>query len=270
MREKLPVSVFIITYNEADRIALTINSVRDWVDEVIAIDSGSTDDTVKIAASLDTRVLFNTWQGYGLQKRFGEEQCRNRWLLNLDADEEVTPELAQEIRALFANGEPTLAGYVLRIRDLLPGETKLVPFAHTNYALRLYNRDKARFSDSPVHDTVQVIQGETVILNAPAMHRSFRDLAHALEKMNYYTSMQAENLRKKGMKLPTLRLISEFPVAFFKDYILRGYIFRGRKGFVYAAVYAFTRFVRIAKYMESPSSRRRPETMPFPGDSADG
>lgn len=250
MSSTLPVSVFIIAHNEADRIALTIDSVRGFADEVIVIDSGSTDDTVARAEKLGARVLFNAWNGYGLQKRFGEEQCRNRWLLNLDADEEITPALATEIRALFASGEPPLAGYILRIRDLLPGETQLAPLAHTNYAVRLYNRDKARFSDSPVHDTVQIMQGDTRMLDAPVLHRSFRNIAHALEKMNYYTTMQADNLRRKGMKFPMLRLLTEFPVAFFKGYILRGYIMRGRRGLIYAVIYAFTRFVRIAKYLE--------------------
>ena len=250
MVTKLPISVFIITLNEADRIATTINSVRGWVDEVIVIDSGSTDDTVKMADSLGARVLFHKWNGYGLQKQFGEGQCKNRWLLNLDADEEVTPELAQEIQNLFVGGEPALTGYVLRIRDLLPGEKKLAPLAHTNYALRLYDFTKARFSDSPVHDTVIVREGKTQMLQHPVLHRSFRSWAHALDKMISYSSMQAENLLKKGLAFPMLRLITEFPVAFFKDYILRGYIMRGRLGFTNSVLYGFTRFVRIAKYLE--------------------
>jgi len=151
---------------------------------------------------------------------------------------------------LFKAGAPDLTGYILRIRDLLPGETSLAPLAHTNYALRLYNRDKARFSDSPVHDTVQVMQGDTMTLTHPAFHRSFRNLAHAIAKMNYYTDMQADNLCEKGLPWPMLRLFTEFPLAFFKDYILRGYILRGRRGFIYAVTYAFTRFVRVAKYLE--------------------
>jgi glycosyltransferase involved in cell wall biosynthesis len=250
MNDKLPISAFIITKNEADRIGRSIAGVSGWVDEIIVIDSGSTDDTVKAAQALGARVIHHDWPGYGLQKRFGEDQCRNRWLLNIDADEEITPQLAEEIRGLFANGEPQPAGFVLRIRDLLPGETKLAFFAHTNYALRLYNREKARFSDHSVHDTVQLITGETRMLRAPALHRSFRSLGHALDKMNYYTTMQAESLLKRGMAFPMVRLVTEFPLSFFKDYILRGYILRGRRGFINAVIYGFTRFVRVAKYLE--------------------
>ena len=246
----LPISVFIIAKNEADRIGVTINSVKGWVDEVIVIDSGSSDDTMAVASALGARALYHAWNGYGLQKRFGEEQCRNRWILNLDADEEVTPALAEEIKVRFASGAPAFSGFVLRVRDLLPGEQALAPFAHTNYVLRLYDFTKARFSDSPVHDTVILREGVTAMLSAPVLHRSFRSLAHALEKMNYYTSMQAENLRRKGLKYPLLRLLTEFPLAFLKTYVLRGYILRGRRGFINAVIYGFTRFVRVAKYCE--------------------
>ena len=250
MIDKLPISAFVIAKNEADRIGLAIAGLRSFVEEIIVIDSGSDDNTVKVAESSGARVIHHNWAGYGAQKRFGENQCRNRWLLNIDADEEITPQLAEEIRGLFAGGAPQLAGFILRIRDLLPGETKLAPFAHTNYALRLYNRDKASFSDHAVHDTVQVGEGKTRMLTSPVLHRSFRSLAHAIDKMNDYTTMQAEYLSKRGVAFAGLRLITEFPLAFFKDYILRGYILRGRRGFVNSILYGFTRFIRIAKYLE--------------------
>jgi glycosyltransferase involved in cell wall biosynthesis len=250
MTGNLPISAFIIAHNEADRIGRAIASVRGLADEVIVINSGSSDATVNVSESAGARVVYNDWPGYGLQKRFGEEQCRHRWLLNLDADEELTPELAAEIRNRFAAGEPEVAGFVLRIRDLLPGETKLAPFAHTNYALRLYNRTKARFSESPVHDSVIVREGETLMLDHPMLHRSFRSIAHALEKINSYSSVQAANLRDKEIPFPVIRLCIEFPIAFFKTYFLRGYILRGWRGFIYSAIYSFGRFIRIAKYLE--------------------
>lgn len=254
MVQPLPISVFIIALNEADRIGRAINSVREWVDEVIVIDSGSSDDTRTLAEQLGAKTFYNAWAGYGLQKRFGEDQCRNRWLLNIDADEEVTPELAHEIQALFVGGEPTMTGFFLPARDMLPGEKTLSPFAHTNNVLRLYNREKARFSDSPVHDSVIVREGETKMLSQPLLHRSFRSLAHAIEKMNRYSDAQAQNLLRRGLSYPHLRLLTEFPVAFFKVYFLRGYVWRGWRGFINAVLYGFTRFIRIAKYLELKNS----------------
>lgn len=250
MANQLPISAFIIARNEADRIGRAINSVKELAAEVIVVDSGSTDDTLAVAQGLGAKTFFNAWPGYGLQKRFAEDQCAHRWLLNIDADEEVTLALADEIRNLFARGVPEMGGYVIRICDLLPGEEKLAPGVHTNYVLRLYDREKGRFSESPVHDSVILREGMTQLLKYPVLHRSFRSLAHAIDKMNAYTDVQAANLLRKGLRFPMLRLITEFPMAFFKDYILRGYIFRGRRGFVNSVLYGFTRFVRIAKYLE--------------------
>jgi glycosyltransferase involved in cell wall biosynthesis len=254
--DKLPISCFIIAKNEADRIALSINSVKDWVDELIVVDSGSQDDTVRLSESLGAKVYFNAWKGYGLQKRFGEDQCRNDWILNIDADEAITPQLAQEIAADFAHGLPTISGFYLRVRDMLPGEKRLSPFAHTNRCLRLYDKRKARFSDSPVHDSVIVQEGETKILEKPVLHRSFRSLGHMLEKINSYSTMQAENLlQKKTLNHPYIRLMIEMPFGFLKSYFIRGYIFRGWRGFIYSIVYGYGRFIRIAKYLELQKKR---------------
>lgn len=253
--KKLPISVFIIAQNEADRIGLPIISVRDWVDEVIVVDSGSSDDTMKVSESFGARVLFHSWNGYGLQKRFGEDNCKNRWLLNIDADEEITPQLAQEIQQLFQEGEPPCAAYVLHVRDLLPGEKRLAPFAHTNRCIRLYNRERGRFSDSPVHDSVIVKHGNVGEFKNPVLHRSFRSLSHGIQKMNSYTSAQAENLLIKGMRLAQIRLCIEFPTAFLKAYFLRLYFLRGLRGLTYSLFYAFSRTVRIAKYLEKRKNR---------------
>lgn len=247
---RLPVSVFIIAKNEADRIAITIQSVIGWADEVVVIDSGSSDDTVALSQSLGARVVFNAWPGYGMQKRFGEEQCKNHWLFNIDADEEVTLELAQEIQALFAGGEPKFAGYWVDVKDLLPGEKNLSRFAHNNPCLRLYNRECGRFSDSPVHDSVIMQKGEAGQLKAPVLHRSFRSFAHAVEKMNAYTNVQAEHLKKRGLSYPQARLVWEFPFSFIKHFFLRGYCTRGWRGFVFSIIYASGRVIRIAKYLE--------------------
>lgn len=248
----LPVSVFIIAKNEEDRIAEAIGSVSGWLDEIVVIDSGSSDRTVEVSERLGARVVFHAWEGYGKQKRFGEEQCRNDWLLNLDADEVITPALRSEIQALFASGAPNCVAYHIPVRDLLPGEKKLAPGAHTNRCIRLYDRRLARFSPSPVHDSVVVAGGRAIgDLAQPALHRSFRSFTHAIEKMNSYSTAQAAELGKKGVSLAGLRLLVEFPVAFLKAYCLRLYVLRGQRGFIYSVFYGFSRFARLAKYLEN-------------------
>ena len=246
----LPISVFIITKNEADRITATINSVKNWVDEVIVIDSGSSDDTVAVAAAGGARVEYNAWAGYGLQKRFGEDLCRNNWLLNLDADEEISPELAQEIKTLFAGNYAANSGYTLDIYNMLSGETKVPARTQMNRVLRLYDKRFGRFSDSPVHDSVIMREGSVGNLKAAVYHRSYRSLTHALEKINAYSTMQAEDLLRRNVRIPAWRLYAEFPASFIKAYFFRAYIFRGGRGFSYAIVYAFSRFLRLAKFQE--------------------
>ena len=103
--QKLPLSVFMIAKNEEDRIGRAIKSVIDWVDEVIIVDSGSIDKTVKIAETLGAKTSHKDWQGFGRQKRYGESLCRNDWVLNMDADEVITPSLQTAIKTLFHNGQ---------------------------------------------------------------------------------------------------------------------------------------------------------------------
>lgn len=252
MTQRLPVSVFIIALNEADRISHAIDSVRDWVDEVIVIDSGSKDNTQEISREHGAKVLFNTWPGYGQQKRFGEEQCRNHWILNIDADEVISSELREEMIALFSNGEPSIKGYRTRIVEIMPGETAASRFAHSITAIRLYDIRHGRFSDSSVHDTVRMKEDAAGVLRGIVHHRSSRSISHSVDKLNRYSSMQAENMAMRGRIMPllTVRLLIEFPMAFLKAYFQRRYIFKGMPGFVNAMIYAFSRFARVAKHYE--------------------
>lgn len=249
----IPVSVFIIALNEADRIGRAIESVRGWVREVIVVDSGSVDGTPEVAERLGARVIFNEWQGYGPQKRFAEEQCTCDWLLNLDADEEVSEGLRAEIAALFASGEPAASGYFIPIREILPAEREAPRFGRSVRPVRLYDRRKGRYAESTVHDRVQMAAGAaTSKLTQPLWHRSSRSISHSVEKLNRYSGMQAEDLRRrKGVRLKLkAQLVVEFPWAFFKAYVIRGYALKGMPGFINAVVFAFSRFLRLAKYYE--------------------
>lgn len=257
MSDRLPISVFIIAKNEADRIPVAIRAVRDWVDEVIVIDAGSEDDTVAVSESLGARVLFNAWRGYGPQKVFGEGQCRNNWLLNIDSDEEVSPELAQEIRDLFVQGEPACSGYTVPILPLYPFQDKGHPWTAFHHPVRLYRRDKAGFKDALVHDTVVVHEGGIGHLKGMVVHRSFRSLAHHVDKVNGYSSAQAEDMVSKGRDPSWLALLLLPVFAFFKQYVLRREFANGIDGIVVSHMYAFQRFIRLAKARELSRLRRK-------------
>lgn len=249
MTARLPISVFIIAKNEADRIPLTIRSVRDWVDEVIVVDSGSEDDTVKAAEDLGARALFNEWRGYGPQKVFGESLCRNDWILNLDADEEISPELEREIRGLFA-GEPPCSAYRLHILPIYSFQETGHKWTATQKPVRLYRKSRAGFKDSPVHDSVVVHEGRTGTLKGMVNHRSFRSLAHHVEKVNSYSSAQAEDLYRRGREPSRIELLLVPVLAFLKQYLLRREFVNGIDGVIISYMYAFQRFIRLAKTRE--------------------
>lgn len=253
MSKTLPLSVFIITKDEADRVHLPIESVKGLADEIIVIDSGSTDGTMEVAERLGAdKVLFHEWPGFGPQKRYGEELCKHDWLLNLDADEAITPELAEEIRAMFENGPPEPALYAIHNIMVFPFERKPRRFSPSGYYVRLYNRTTARFKDSTVHDSVAPLQEglKRKKLQHAIHHSGFRSYSHMIEKMNRYTTMQAEDMFRRGRHVPGWRIWMEPFFTFFKSYFGRGYFRFGTEGMVYSLFYAFNRTVRLAKVRE--------------------
>ncbi|MEO5342026.1 MAG: glycosyltransferase family 2 protein [Gammaproteobacteria bacterium SHHR-1] len=253
----LPLSVFIIAQNEADRIPLCIQAVRDWVDEVIVVDSGSTDDTPAVSEALGARVLFHAWAGYGPQKCFAEAQCRNDWVLNLDADEEVSAELADEIQDLFQGAGPEVVAYRIPVLPLYPFQNKGHPWTAFHHPVRLYRRDCAGFKAERVHDSVRVHQGQIGDLRGLLIHRSFRSLSHHIDKVNSYSSAQAEVLLAKGRRPSLLALLLIPLLAFFKQYLLRREFVNGVDGIVVSHMYAFQRFIRLAKLRELHRLRKK-------------
>lgn len=251
---KFPISVFIITKNEADRILDVINAVKEIADEILVIDSGSVDGTTEIAEKAGAKVMFNKWNGYGLQKIFGEKQCRNKWILNLDADEEVSWELSDEIKQIFSAGSPeNFYGFRVKIVNKFRFEKKPKKFAYFYNQLRLYNKDFAGFKDSAVHDSV-VLKDQSLEkigqLKNIIHHQSFRSFSHWIEKINSYSQMQANDSFAKG-KCPSLAKVFLAPLlGFFKAYFVRRYFIYGFDGLVYSCFFAFSRFAKMIKTRE--------------------
>ena len=211
----LPLSVFIIAQDEADRIGDAIRAVRDLSDDVVLVDSGSTDGTPAVAAGLGARVIHHPWPGYGPQKRFAEEQCRHEWLLNLDADEVVPPELEREIRALFAAGEPQSPAYRIEIAEIFPGEDRPHSWAYTLTPVRLYRRDAGRYSAALVHDRVELNAGiRAGHLRGVIHHFSVRSLGDQLDKLNRYSDQQAHDLELRERRDPDLAPVLRVPGEF--------------------------------------------------------
>lgn len=250
---KLPISVFIITKDEEDRLPLAIKSVWGWVDEVIVIDSGSTDKTVEIAKELGAKTYYNEWRGYGPQKVFGENLCKNEWLLNIDADEAISPELRNEIIAEFESGTPRYKAYEFIIKVVNRFSSKPGKFAPAHIQTRLYSKNMFGFKDSTVHDSVVPKDGvneQIYRFTKPVLHRSFRSYAHAVTKINRYSTMQAEDMLARGRRPSPLRIICEPFIGFLKGYFIKRHCFLGVDGFIEGILYAFARTLRLAKARE--------------------
>ena len=250
-----PISVFIITKNEADRIENVINLVKEIADEILVIDSGSSDDTVKIASKAGATVIFNEWNGYGAQKIFGEEKCKNNWILNIDADEEVSQELCSEIKEIFSqNKQENLAGFRVKIVNKFRFEEKPKKLAYYYNQFRLYDKNQAGFKNSTIHDSVELKSGNDKKigqLENIIYHQSFRSIAHWIEKINSYSSMQAKDALKKGKKSSMIKTLLTPIFAFFKAYIVRRYFIYGFKGIIYSCLFAFSRFAKAIKIRET-------------------
>lgn len=249
-RPPLAVSCFIIAKNEEARIARAIRSVTGLVDEVVVVDSGSTDRTIAICRELGAVVHLNDWAGYGPQKRFAELQCRNDWLLNLDADEVLSEALADEIRTVMTGGEMRADGYRLVLVEMFPGRTRPVPLVRRYRLIRLYDRRKMRFADSAVHDRVVAGTARIESMKHVMFHHSFLTLGATISKLNHYTDLQAATNNRHPLWVLYIRLFTEFPLGFIRYYLFRGYFMAGLTGFSYAMVNAAFRIFRIAKMIE--------------------
>ena len=264
MGEKI--SVFIIARNEAARIGRTLAAVS-WADQIVVVDSGSTDATQEIARSAGAEVHDRAFDGYGPQKVFAEGLCRNDWVLNVDADEVVTPELAREI-AEAAEGDP--AACRVRILNVYPGDERPRPLANDYNVVRFYHRSVAGYRDHPLFDRVDV-RGRERQLKAPIHHHPLLSLAHFVEKENRYSSFAADTARPRSRAMLLLRLPFEMPFAFLKFYFLRRHLFGGWKGFMFALTAAFARTLRIAKMLERAETggQKNDKAMNFPVDDSD-
>jgi glycosyltransferase involved in cell wall biosynthesis len=257
-RNVAPVSCYVRTFNEARKIGDVVAAAREVVDEVVVVDSGSTDATVAIAEAQGARVIRQDWLGRGRQKRFAEEQCRNDYVLDLDADEVVSPELGAEIRALFANGPPPFPVYELKLVIVPPVGRPWWNVA-VDHRRKLYSRHVVRQPDHLAWDQFRLPKGVQVgRLRGPLMHHSFRDIEHMMEKLNIVTTVRATatRLHRRRWEVGT-RVLLAYPFYFLKHYALRGYFRLGVYGLATAGVLAYGRWLRDAKMYERLLAERK-------------
>jgi (heptosyl)LPS beta-1,4-glucosyltransferase len=260
---KLRLSVTIITKDEEDRLPVCLQSVAGLADEIIVLDSGSSDNTVEVARQYTSQVFETDWPGYGAQKQRALEKATGDWVLAIDADEALTPELQAEISAMLSS-DPVEVGFCLPWAVTIFGK-RLDHGRSARAPLRLFKREGARFSEDLVHERVILPPGKIRKMKGRLLHFTHRDFGQTLYKNAHYAWLGAQKryaVRKKGGLLgATLRGI----LVFLQVYLIRGGFLDGRVGFLMAVMYsqvAFNKYAGLWTLYRQEALQQKSETLP--------
>ena len=241
-------SVTIIAWNEEERLRACLESVS-WADEVVVVDAESSDKTVQLAREFTDRVWVRPWPGFAVQKNFALDQATGDWILSLDADERVTPELGERIRAIIGD-DSAADGYLIPRRNLFWGAWVRHGGLYPDYQLRLFRRGAGRFVEDAVHESVRVT-GRVETLAEALLHQSYRDLEDFVRRSNRYSTLAAQDWLRRGRRVGVPALIMKPLGRFFSMYIIRRGFLDGWRGLLLAILYAEYVFLRMAKAWEA-------------------
>jgi glycosyltransferase involved in cell wall biosynthesis len=243
---KIPVSVAIVTKNEARNIKDALESVKDF-DDIVVVDSISSDNTIEICREYTDRVYEQEWQGYAAQKQTAIDHAKNKWVLILDADERVTPELKQEIMEKI--NENSLSGFYIPRKNFFLGKWIRNSGWWPDYTLRLFRKEVSKMEPRAVHEKINV-KGAVGHISAPFEHYTYRTLSDYIDKMDNYASLSAAELDNRGFISSFISMLFSPMVVFIKMYLVRQGFRDGLHGFVLAVLYSFYTFLKYAKVLE--------------------
>jgi glycosyltransferase involved in cell wall biosynthesis len=236
-------SAIIITKDESANIGDCLDGLR-FCDERIVVDCGSSDGTLLIAKQKGARIAFHDWKGFGAQKNYALSLAQGDWVLSIDADERVTPALAQAIRDALSAGDAD--GYeILRVTSFC-GRPMSRPWWNRDYVCRLFRRERARFSDDMVHERV-ICDGKVARISVPLEHHSVRKLEDALRRTNSYSTLGAQQMIASGRRVSFFSGIAHGLLAFFRAYVLQLGFLNGAAGFLQAVAIAEGSYYRYMK-----------------------
>ena len=245
-----PLSVAIITLNAASQLEACLQSAG-FADEIVVVDSGSTDGTQALAERYGARVIQQDWLGFGQQKQFAVDSASNDWVLCLDADERVSPALEQSI--IFALKSPSTIAFRFPRCNRFLGRYLKFGEGYPDWSLRLFDRKHARWSDDAVHEKVET-SAEIGELNGDLLHDSAESLASYLSKQNRYTSLAAEMAIAAGKKASVGRVVLSPLIRFIKFYLIRQGFRDGLPGLIHISIGCFNSFLKYAKMLELQKS----------------
>ncbi|XGC82296.1 glycosyltransferase family 2 protein [Bdellovibrio bacteriovorus] len=243
---KLPISLVIITLNEEAHIERCIRSAP-FVDDVVVVDSFSTDRTVEIAKACGARVFQEKWRGFGPQKAFATEQAKNPWVLSLDADEALSPELASELITKFRSLDDQ-AGYLFPRRSFHLGRWIDHGGWYPDYQLRLFNKSKSQWNSADLHEKVEV--SKKLKMEKDLHHWVFDSLSDQVITNDRYSTLGAQQLAAKGAEFSYLKLIFKPWGKFIETYFFKAGFKDGLPGFIISVGAAYSLFLKFAKLWE--------------------
>lgn len=251
LNNHVPISAVIIANNAAKTIGQVLQAISN-LDEILVVDSGSTDDTVKICESYGCRVIHHAFEGYGRQKHFAVEQAQHDWVWVIDADEVASPQIIEEARNLIDAGK--YQGLMVPISLVFLGKLLRFGNEYKKPHLRLFNKKFGNYNDSAVHEDV-VLKGEIGVLKHHILHYSYATLDDYFRKFNEYTSRAAEQMRANGKRSSLIIPMIKFPFAFIILYIFKGLILDGLPGLLWALFSSLYSLVKQVKLWELNQQR---------------
>lgn len=245
------ISAVMITYNEERIIANALKQLA-WCDEIIIVDSYSTDNTLELCHEFGCKVFTRKFEGYGNQKKFAVAQAKNDWVICIDADEVLTDKLIDEILSIDLDNTP-YAGFSFPMNMFFLNKEFIHGHESGRHFLRMFNRKSGGFGESKVHESIH-LNGPVKKLNGLVQHYSYYSIRQYLEKFNKYTSMSAEMAYKAGKRKSLPLALLALPFNFFKYYLLDRNFLNGFKGFVWSILstcYHFVKFVKLKELQQS-------------------
>jgi glycosyltransferase involved in cell wall biosynthesis len=252
----MKISATVITLNEERNIEDALRSLS-WADEIVVVDSGSTDKTIELARRYTDRVMVNSWPGYAAQKNFAAEQASNDWIFNLDADERPSPELSSEIEALKSGPEPPAAGFEMPRLCFYLGRWIKHSGWYPDYKVRLYDRTRADWKGDYVHESVS-IKGQAGRLNGDLLHYTASSASEHHLRMDRYTTLAALEALANGQTTSAISILTAPVAVFIKSYFLKAGFLDGVPGLAISYFAAHYVFLKKLKIWEGKSSSRNP------------
>jgi len=254
--ERHPITVTIITLNEENNIKNAIGSAQGWANEVLVVDAGSQDRTVELSEELGARVLRNPWRGYGHQKNFAQSAASNEWVLNIDADERITPDLKKEIDEILLSSNSPFNGFEIPRKTFYLGMWVRHGGWYPNYLVRLAKKKNSNWTEAEVHESLKVT-GPIGKLRSPLEHYTFNSISEQVETNLRYSRKGFDELKKRGQKPSIFKLMTKPLGKFLETYFIKKGFRDGLLGFIISVNAAHSMFLKYAYFFEDEISGKK-------------